>query len=226
MRERGGVLLIACYEMGHPPLAVAWPAAFLERAGFSPAVMDLSLDPFDPDTVRAARLVAISVPMHTALRLGVRVAERVRALNPSAHVCVYGLYASLNADHLLAGCADTVLAGELEDALVDLARGLESETATGRPAALASTDARGRTPAPARDPVLTRLAFPVPSRGPWPSSSGTRTWSGTERWSWRGTWREAGGASTGAGTVPFLRCTGGGSSWSPSRRAWPTCGSR
>jgi hypothetical protein len=33
MRAAGEILLIACYEMGHQPLAVAWPSAFLERAG-------------------------------------------------------------------------------------------------------------------------------------------------------------------------------------------------
>ena len=34
MRAAGEILLIACYELGHQPLAVAWPSAFLERAGY------------------------------------------------------------------------------------------------------------------------------------------------------------------------------------------------
>ena len=72
MRGAGEILLIACYEMGHQPLAVAWPTAFLERAGYAPAVLDLSVEPLDAEKIRRARLVAISVPMHTALRLGVR----------------------------------------------------------------------------------------------------------------------------------------------------------
>src|SRR3989441_6157210 len=92
MRESGAVLLVACYELGHQPLAVAWPAAFLERLGYRPAVMDVSVEPFDPDKVARAKLVAISVPMHTALRLGVTVAERVRAVSPGCHVCFFGLY--------------------------------------------------------------------------------------------------------------------------------------
>ena len=79
-----------------------------------------------------ARLVAISVPMHTALRLGVAVAARVRALNPACHIAFYGLYAVLNADALLGGVADSVLAGESEDALVGLVRDLERATAPGR----------------------------------------------------------------------------------------------
>ena len=148
MREPGAILLVACYELGHQPLAVAWPAAFLERAGYAPAVLDLSVEPFDAERVARARLVAISVPMHTALRLGAGVAARVRAANPRCHVAFYGLYASLNAGHLLAHGADSVLSGEVESALVDLAGRLEREPrATARPR-----------------PILAKLDFPVPSR--------------------------------------------------------------
>src|SRR5436309_8493561 len=155
MREPGAILLVACYELGHQPLAVAWPAAFLEREGYAPAVMDVSVEPFDPERVRRARLVAISVPMHTALRLGVAVARRVRDVNPTCHIAFYGLYATLNAGHLLAGLADSVMSGEIEGALVDLARNLEGA---------------GRPPAPSRPlPVLAKRDFPAPSRAPLPS---------------------------------------------------------
>src|SRR5262249_56820321 len=90
-----------CSDRGPLPRAVAGPAAFLERAGYRPAVLDVSIEPFDAERVRRARLVAISVPMHTALRLGVGVAARVRQENPSAHICFYGLYAALKAEPLL-----------------------------------------------------------------------------------------------------------------------------
>src|SRR5689334_1748122 len=155
MREAGDILLVACYELGHQPLAVAWPAAFLERAGYAPAVMDVSVEPFDAERVGRARLVAISVPMHTALRLGVTVARRVRAVNPTCHIVFYGLYATLNAQHLLAGIADSVMSGEIEAALSDLVRRLDGD---GAPAA------------PAQPlPVLAKLDFPVPSRASLPS---------------------------------------------------------
>src|SRR5262245_30431534 len=98
MKAPGAILLVACYELGHQPLAVAWPAAFLERPGHAPAVVDISVEPLDAEQVRRARLVAISVPMHTALRLGVTVARRIRAINPTCHIVFYGLYATLNAD--------------------------------------------------------------------------------------------------------------------------------
>jgi radical SAM superfamily enzyme YgiQ (UPF0313 family) len=161
MREPGRILLVACYELGHQPLAVAWPAAFLERAGYAPAVLDLSVEPLDAEKVARAELVAISVPMHTALRLGVLAARRIRTLNPTAHICVYGLYAALNADELLAeGVADSVLAGELEEDLVTLVRRVE----TARSAA-----AGGATRGPSRRTALTKLTFPVPARTALPA---------------------------------------------------------
>jgi len=72
LRQPGAILLVSCYELGHQPLGLAWPRAFLERAGYAPETLDLAVEPFDADKAQRARLVAISVPMHTALRLGVR----------------------------------------------------------------------------------------------------------------------------------------------------------
>jgi radical SAM superfamily enzyme YgiQ (UPF0313 family) len=153
MREPGAILLVACYELGHQPLTLAWPAAFLERRGYAPAVMDLSVEPFDADRVRQARLVAVSVPMHTALRLGVRVAERVREINHGCHLAFYGLYATLNAGYVKAHGVDSVLAGEVEQALVELVEALEAA----RPTA-------GQTA-----PRLEKLSFLQPSRHRLPS---------------------------------------------------------
>src|SRR5262247_3926898 len=93
VKEPGAILLVACYELGHQPLAVAWPAAFLERLGYRPSVLDLAVEPFDPERVRRARFVAVSVPMHTALRLGVALVDRIRAVSPRCHLCFFGLYA-------------------------------------------------------------------------------------------------------------------------------------
>src|SRR2546427_8990790 len=84
MTGAGEILLVACYELGHQPLSLAWPAAFLERAGYRPAVMDLSVAPFDAEQVRRARLVAVAVPMHTALRLGVAAPPRAPPPHPHA----------------------------------------------------------------------------------------------------------------------------------------------
>jgi radical SAM superfamily enzyme YgiQ (UPF0313 family) len=157
----GEILLVACYELGHQPLAVAWPAAFLERLGYRPATMDVSVEPFDVERVRRAKLVAISVPMHTALRVGVGVVERVRAVNPGCHLSFYGLYATLNAEYLLEHGADSVIGGEVEAPLAELVRAIE----TGRSELLDSVRVRGRI----AGPHLRRLDLPLPSRSQLPS---------------------------------------------------------
>ena len=113
------VLLISTYELGHQPLGVARPAAHLLAAGHAVACLDLSIEPLDEEAVRRAEFVGISVPMHTATRLGVVAAERVRRINPRAHICFYGLYASLHADVLLGRYADSVIGGEFETPLVE-----------------------------------------------------------------------------------------------------------
>src|SRR5438105_4611896 len=130
MHERGAILLISCYELGHQPLAAASPLGFLKRAGFSADVLDIAVDPFDPAKAERARFVGISVPMHTALRLGMRVAERVREINPQAIICFYGLYAALNADYLLEHGADYCIGGECETPLVQLIEALDAQDST------------------------------------------------------------------------------------------------
>src|SRR5688572_25945255 len=101
LRNDGSVLLISCYELGHQPLGIALPIGFLQRAGYAPASMDIAIEPFAADKAAQAQFIGISVPMHTALRLGVKVIERIREINPACHICCYGLYASLNSQYLL-----------------------------------------------------------------------------------------------------------------------------
>ena len=59
MRAPGAVLLVSCYELGHQPLGAALPLAFLERAGFTPAALDIAVEDFEPDKVARARFVGI-----------------------------------------------------------------------------------------------------------------------------------------------------------------------
>jgi radical SAM superfamily enzyme YgiQ (UPF0313 family) len=167
LRNPGAILLISCYELGHQPLAVASPVGFLKRAGFSPDVLDIAVDPFDPAKVKRARFVGVSVPMHTALRLGVRVAERVREINPHAIVCLYGLYAALNADYLLEHGVDYCIGGECETPLVALAEALDAQNGNGkaRSVSVAGVTQRGM---PAQ-PNLQKLRFALPVRAALPA---------------------------------------------------------
>ena len=164
MRDPGAILLVACYELGHQPLSLASPLAFLRRAGFSPAAVDTSVSTLTDEAIAQAKLVAISAPMHTALRLGTTVAGRVRALNPDAHICFYGLYATLNADYLLRTAADFVIGGEYEETLLALAESLESAN-HGIPKAVPGVRAREH----AAEPVLRRLDFTAPDRSTLPT---------------------------------------------------------
>lgn len=156
MKAPGEILFIACYELGHQPLSLASPMGLLAQAGYQPAALDTAVEPLDLERVQRARFVAISVPMHTAMRLGQRVAERVRALNPRAHICFYGLYAVLNADELLSRWADSVIGGEFEEPLLALVRRLER----GEPA---RDEGVGVAGAPA-EPYLRRIPFAPPLR--------------------------------------------------------------
>ena len=121
LKDPGAILFVSCYELGHQPLAVASPAAVLRRAGYRPAALDLARQRLDPDVARRARLIAIAVPMLTALRLGVSAGARLRALNPGAHLAFYGLYATLNAEALFEAGAGSVIGGEYEEPLLRLA---------------------------------------------------------------------------------------------------------
>lgn len=164
LRSPGTILFISCYELGHQPHAVAFPLGFFQRAGFAPDEMDIAVERLDEKKIERARLIAISVPMHTALRLGVRVTERIRQINPGAGICLYGLYAALNSEYLLGHGADYCLGGECEEALVDLAEKLELG-GTSRPEPIDRVIERG-------EPALTnlsRLRFPLPLRTSLPS---------------------------------------------------------
>lgn len=115
------ILLISTYELGHQPLHVASPAAALLGAGHEVRANDVSIDPLDWDAVAWADGIGISVPMHTAMRLGVDVAERIRQRLPDIQICLYGLYASVGRDRTAGVVADRIIAGEYETALVEWA---------------------------------------------------------------------------------------------------------
>ena len=85
-----------------------------------PTALDIAVERLNAAKVAQARFIGLAVPMHTALRLGLRVVERIRALNPTCHICCYGLYATLNAEYLLAHGVDSVIGGEFEAPLVAL----------------------------------------------------------------------------------------------------------
>ncbi len=159
------VLLLSTYELGHQPLHVASPAGALERAGHDVRAIDLAVDPLDLDAVAWADAVACSVPMHTAMRLALTVSREIRRRRPDVPVCLYGLYAGLDAGHpesSTGDLVDTTIAGEYEPGLVawanELATGAGGRRSGGGRALVAL--GRGRFGLPARHllPPLDRYA--------------------------------------------------------------------
>ena len=162
MRSPGDILLVSCYELGHQPFHLASLYAMLQQAGYSPAAVDTAVDTLTEEAISRARLVAISVPMHTALRLGQRIALRVRSINPSAHICFYGLYAFLNADYLLHDTIDSAIGGEYESPFLDLVAALEKGK-TGMIPGVTTHQFNS-------DPWIKRTPYIVPTRQHLPSS--------------------------------------------------------
>src|SRR5437868_4908720 len=161
MRTHGAILLISCYELGHQPFHLASLSAMLQQAGYTPVSVDTAVEPLTDETIYRARLVAISVPMHTALRLGQQVAQRVRSINPSATICFYGLYALLNADYLLQETIDAAIGGEYEGPFLNYVAAVEQ----GKTESIAGVTTRQSK----SGPWIKRTSFVAPVRLDLPS---------------------------------------------------------
>jgi len=119
------VCLISTYELGHQPFALASPARWLADEGADVTCTDLAVECLDEAALAEAGLIAIHLSMHTATRIAAAAVPKIRAINPDAHLCFYGLYAPVNDAYLretLGG--QSVLGGEVEGELVRLYRHL------------------------------------------------------------------------------------------------------
>jgi radical SAM superfamily enzyme YgiQ (UPF0313 family) len=85
--------------------------------------VDLAVSPLPSLVIREADLIAFHLPMHTATRLAVPAIDRVKRLNPAAQLCAYGLYAPLNESYLRDLGVETIVGGEFESFLAELAGG-------------------------------------------------------------------------------------------------------
>jgi radical SAM superfamily enzyme YgiQ (UPF0313 family) len=118
------VLLVSTYELGRQPFGLASPAAWLRNQGIAVSCLDLSRQRLDEQLIQSADLIAFFLPMHTATRLALSVVNKVRALNPRAHLCAYGLYAPMNGDLLRELGFQTIIGGEFEGELTRAIREL------------------------------------------------------------------------------------------------------
>jgi radical SAM superfamily enzyme YgiQ (UPF0313 family) len=142
-------LLVSTYELGHQPLHLASPAAALLAAGHDVRCVDVAVEALESETVEWAEGIAVSVPMHTALRLAVPVLERIRQARPAVALCLYGLYAGVETT-ALPGPSPARLVGQYEPLLVAWAAEAE--------------DAACGVPAPTVRVALGRHPFGLPAR--------------------------------------------------------------
>jgi radical SAM superfamily enzyme YgiQ (UPF0313 family) len=159
--EHVNIVLISTYELGRQPFGLASPAAWLRKRGHEVACLDLSRQALDETAIRAAGLVAIYLPMHTATRLAAKLIPRLRQLNPLVALCCYGLYAPMNAVYLRTLGVTSILGGEFEHELAQLAERLQTR--------LPNDDRSAVLPQPEALVSLERLAFEVPDRWELPS---------------------------------------------------------
>jgi radical SAM superfamily enzyme YgiQ (UPF0313 family) len=146
------ITLISTYELGRQPFGLASPAAWLRARGHEVTCLDLTRETLDEAAILAADLIAFYVPMHTATRLAAGLIEKVCAMNARAHLCFYGLYAPVNEEYLRGLGVGTILGGEFEEGLTNLAARLDATLNDG--------------PGPQQEPVisLARQKFLVPDR--------------------------------------------------------------
>jgi radical SAM superfamily enzyme YgiQ (UPF0313 family) len=157
------IVLISTYELGRQPFGLASPAAWLRKRGHSVVCMDLARQALYEPAIKEANLIAIYLPMHTATRLAAQILPALRAQNPSAHFCCYGLYAPMNEAYLRSLGVSTILGGEFENGLVHLAERLARSN---------GSDGNGvHQSAPQEESLISleRLKFEVPDRSGMPA---------------------------------------------------------
>lgn len=153
------ITLISTYDLGHQPFGLASPAAWLQEAGAEVTCVDVSLRPFSPQNVQSANLIAFYLPMHTATRLAVGLIKRVQRINPAAHICAYGLYAPVNEAYLRQLGVQTILGGEFEQGLVDLATALRNNAPLPSLPSVSLARQQFKRPSRTNLPPLTEYAY-------------------------------------------------------------------
>ncbi len=154
-------LLVSTFEGGFQPMTVASAATHLLEAGMDVTVLDTYVDGVREELFLEPELVAISIPLFDALYPGIEVAQRVRTLNPRAHVTFFGPYATINAYRLTGKYGDSCVMGEWEVPLYTLARRVDGEEVGPIPGLLESPPRAAGKPV---RPNMTRDHFRVPAR--------------------------------------------------------------
>jgi|TARA_B110000263_G_scaffold249792_1_gene268566 radical SAM superfamily enzyme YgiQ (UPF0313 family) len=111
------VVLISLYDLGHQPLSIASAAALLKEYNCNIEIIELSNLKIAKESIKNAELILLSVPMHTAARMAVKLVPELRKINSDAHISIFGLYALHLQDALDERIIDSAISGEFESSL-------------------------------------------------------------------------------------------------------------
>ena len=161
MREPGTILLVSCYELGHQPLAVASPLAFLERAALKPK---RSTSPSSSST-RARRQAPAGRDLRPHAHRPPAGSARGRGDPPGQPGLPHLLLRALRVAERRVPARALRRLGDRRRVRVGAGRRSPRRSRPG-PASPTGGETAARHPA---RPVLERLPFPVPSRGELPS---------------------------------------------------------
>ncbi len=155
------ILLVSTFEGGFQPMTVASAVTPLLAAGFDVRVLDTYVDGICEELFTQPDLVAIAIPLFDALYPGIEIANRIRQLNPKAHITFFGQYATINSTRLAGKYGNTCISGEWEEPLVGLAQYLSGEQ---QELVSGIVDAEQVARAQPIHPYISRKHFRVPTR--------------------------------------------------------------
>lgn len=143
------VLLISCSKLswmqeskGTIPVALLYLAAVLRNAGYTPAILDLSVAPVEADKSQEESMLAIieqNIRKFNPALIGfncfvsqhlpfiIKASHHIRSLAPEIHVTIGGAHPTLFAEEILSHCPDidSVILGEGEEQITALAGAIE-----------------------------------------------------------------------------------------------------
>jgi radical SAM superfamily enzyme YgiQ (UPF0313 family) len=155
------VLVVSTFEGGYQPITVATALTPLLDGGIDVTALDTYVDGVREELLAEPALVAIAIPLFDAVQSGVVLAQRVRELNPQAHITFFGQHATISHSRLAGVHGDSAINGEWEVPLLALARHLTDTSQSSLPGVFWPGV---NEPIGAQRPFMPRDHFRLPTR--------------------------------------------------------------
>ena len=157
------------YVLGEPPLGIMYLSAVLKRAGHEVTLTDQCHPEYNDDDYVAALqreqpdLVGLSFLSNMCYPAARALSRRIKAALPATTIVYGGVFATVNAERIVATepAVDMVCRGEGEEVILDLAAGVDPAEVRGL---TYRNDAGDVVENPARPPIRDLDALPFPDR--------------------------------------------------------------